>query len=154
MTLDKFFWKMWFISLALEFNFAILPLLYIPFLWDYFWGCWPRFFSLYCQRTLHSSIECLGTCNMNIFPPVNSLLGQSTCFLFHFPEQLLLGLVGEAAPPPFFHHDWYSWHLPGGVFCQKRDKNQHLLGFVPHMYFCLFDPFTNICTLFRNTVLY
>ena len=36
----------------------------------------------------------------------------------------------------------------------KYDKNEHLLGFVPHMYFCLFDLFTNICNSFRNTLMY
>ena len=37
-----------------------------------------------------------------------------------------------------------------GVFCKKRDKNRNLLGFVPHTYFYLFDPFTNICTSYRK----
>ena len=37
---------------------------------------------------------------------------------------------------------------------KKSDKNGHLLGFVPHPHFCLFDPFTNICTSFRNTLLF
>ena len=32
-----------------------------------------------------------------------------------------------------------------GVFRKKRDKNGHLFGFVPHTYFFLFEPFTNIC---------
>ena len=41
-----------------------------------------------------------------------------------------------------------------GVFRKKRDKNGHLLGFVPHTYFILFDLFMNICTLFRSTLLY
>ena len=29
---------------------------------------------------------------------------------------------------------------------KKHDKNGHLLGFVPHTYFCVFGPFTNIFT--------
>ena len=40
------------------------------------------------------------------------------------------------------------------VLRKKRDKNGHLLGFVPHKYFFLFDPLANICTSFRNTLLY
>ena len=32
---------------------------------------------------------------------------------------------------------------------KKHDNNGHLLGFVPHVYFCLFDPFSIICTSFR-----
>ena len=42
-----------------------------------------------------------------------------------------------------------------GVFRKiKCDKNRHLLGFIPHTYFCIFDSFTNIFTSFRNTVIY
>ena len=33
-----------------------------------------------------------------------------------------------------------------GVFREKRDKYGHLLGFVGHTQFRLFDPFANICT--------
>ena len=42
----------------------------------------------------------------------------------------------------------------GHVPRNNHEKNGHLLGFIPHTYFCLFDPFTNICTLFRNNLLY
>ena len=36
---------------------------------------------------------------------------------------------------------------------KNPDKNGHLLGLVPHTSFCLFDPFMNICTSFRSTLL-
>ena len=44
-------------------------------------------------------------------------------------------------------------YLDHGVFRKRRDQKGNLLGFVRHKYFCLFDPFTNICTLFINTIL-
>ena len=37
---------------------------------------------------------------------------------------------------------------------KKHDKNGHLLGFVPHTCFSLFDLFINIFILFRSTLLY
>ena len=42
----------------------------------------------------------------------------------------------------------------GRVPQRKRDKNGHLLGFAPHKYYSIFDPFINICTLFKSTLLY
>ena len=46
-------------------------------------------------------------------------------------------------------------HIPYGVFCKKkRDKNGHFFGLVPLTYFCLLDPFTDICSSSRNTLLF
>ena len=56
-----------------------------------------------------------------------------------------------STPPPFPRF-LRKIHL--AYFTEKRDKYGHLLGFVPHTYDCLFDPFTNICTSFRNNLLY
>ena len=36
--------------------------------------------------------------------------------------------------------------VPLRVLREKHDKNGHLLRFVPHTYFRLSNPFTNICT--------
>ena len=41
-----------------------------------------------------------------------------------------------------------------GVLKKKRVKNGHLFGFILRTYIYLFDPFTNIFILFRNTILY
>ena len=43
---------------------------------------------------------------------------------------------------------------PLEVFREKMLQNKHSLGFVLHTYFRLFNSFTNICTLFRNNILY
>ena len=56
------------------------------------------------------------------------------------------------------------FHIIGiGIFsenitytCSKKmcDKNGQFWGFVPHIYFCLFELFMNICTFCINTLLY
>ena len=51
-------------------------------------------------------------------------------------------------------NDHHHNYMTPGVFLEKTWKNEHLLGFVPHMYFFILNPFTNICTSFRNYLLY
>ena len=42
----------------------------------------------------------------------------------------------------------------GGHVIRKVRQKQTIWGFLPHKYISLFDPFTNICTSFRNTIIY
>ena len=78
------------------------------------------------------------------------------------PGDKFYKVSGTAIIQPLLHPQKFIWPqsllhawLPSvGVFCEKKsDTNGHLLGFVPHTYFFLFDPFTNIFTLFRNILL-
>ena len=50
---------------------------------------------------------------MHFFPPVNTSLGRSTCFILRLPLRPLSGLAESWLWPPFF--SWYvhhSWYLP------------------------------------------
>ena len=48
-TVELSFWAMWFISLALDLNFKVLPLSYRSILWASLWGCLPTFFAVVHQ---------------------------------------------------------------------------------------------------------
>ena len=59
----------------------------------------------------------------------------------------------EAVSPILELMRLFSGNLIKAYSTKKRDKNGHLFGFVPHKYFCLFDPFTNMFTSSINIFL-
>ena len=84
--------------------------------------------------------------------PIGSLLSCREIVLRIEPSMIAFILIGLTSPCSGNTFIQYGIWTPKddsraiGVFRKKRDKNGHLLGFVPHTYFFLFDTFTNICT--------
>ena len=123
-----------------------------------------RFSTSTCEHPYHIQLWSVQLIGCNLLWPV--LIGLRDIWIESGWTFLLSG-IGCRYPS---HR--YPWIIPGppdmGVenlskffhdtelTCSsvKRDKNRHLLGFVPHTYLCLFENYRGIFTSFINTLLY